>query len=161
MNTISSFQVDHERLLPGLYVSSYDTVGDRVITTFDIRMKQPNSGSYLTTTQAHTIEHIGATYLRNDPEWQNKIVYFGPMGCRTGFYLILKGEYESLEIVNLIRDLFHYMVSYEGPVPGASSIQCGNYKDLDLQCIKDVCNDYLQILSDISYSRSHYYMITE
>ncbi|HAM30529.1 MAG TPA: S-ribosylhomocysteine lyase, partial [Erysipelotrichaceae bacterium] len=132
MEKITSFTIDHIKLKPGIYVSRKDHFNDTVLTTFDIRMTSPNDEPVLNTAEAHTIEHLAATYLRNDPQWKEHVVYFGPMGCRTGFYLILEGDLESKDIVPLMKDLFTFMAGFEGEVPGASPKDCGNYLDMNL-----------------------------
>ncbi|MBO7700190.1 MAG: S-ribosylhomocysteine lyase, partial [Eubacteriaceae bacterium] len=129
MERIASFNVDHVRLLPGLYVSRRDSFRDAVVTTFDIRMKKPNAGDYLTTTEAHTIEHLGATFLRNDPRTSESTVYFGPMGCRTGFYAVFFGDLESDDVSDIITEMFEFIASYQGTIPGQSEMECGNYRD--------------------------------
>ena len=132
METIASFMVDHLKLLPGVYVSRKDMVKDAIITTFDIRMTRPNFEPVMNTAEMHTIEHLGATFLRNHPTWKDEIVYFGPMGCRTGFYLILKGKLESKDIVDLMKELYKFMAEFKGAIPGATAIECGNYLDQNL-----------------------------
>ena len=114
MNKIASFTVNHLTLLPGIYVSRKDKVGEEVITTFDIRMTAPNREPVINTAEIHTMEHLGATFLRNHKEWAEKVIYFGPMGCRTGFYLLLSGNYGSSDVVPLMKEMFHFMASFEG-----------------------------------------------
>ena len=126
MEKIASFTVNHLTLLPGIYVSRKDHIGAEVITTFDIRMTRPNFEPVMNTAEVHTIEHLGATFLRNHKEYADKTVYFGPMGCRTGFYLILAGDYESKDIVELVRELFVFMRDFTEEVPGAAARDCGN-----------------------------------
>ena len=132
MEKITSFTIDHMKLRPGLYVSRKDLVGAETVTTFDLRITNPNEEPVMNTAEVHTIEHLGATYLRNDPEWKNKVLYFGPMGCRTGFYLLLAGNYESKDIVPLILDCFRFIRDYRGEVPGACAKDCGNFLDMNL-----------------------------
>ena len=132
MEKITSFTIDHIKLLPGLYVSRKDRVGAETVTTFDLRLTSPNEEPVMNTAEVHTIEHLGATYLRNEPEWKDKVLYFGPMGCRPGFYLLLSGDYESKEIVPLVRDCFRFIRDYRGQVPGACARDCGNYLDMNL-----------------------------
>jgi len=132
MERIASFTVDHDNLLRGIYVSRKDSLGDKWLSTFDIRMKEPNREPALDVPLLHTIEHLGATWLRNNPIWGEKVVYFGPMGCRTGCYLILKGNLESREIVQLIREMFAFIADYSDPIPGASPSECGNYLSHDM-----------------------------
>lgn len=157
METIASFTVDHMRLLPGIYVSRKDSTGQDVVTTFDIRMTRPNFEPVMNTAEIHTIEHLGATYLRNHEDWKEKTVYFGPMGCRTGFYLILAGDYESEDIVPLMRELFEFIRTYEGDVPGAAPKECGNYLDLNLPMARYVAERYLDnVLLGITPDRLKY-----
>ena len=144
MEKIASFTSDHIRLLPGVYVSRRDTVGQETVTTFDLRMTSPNDEPVMNTAEVHTIEHLAATYLRNDPAYGEKIIYFGPMGCRTGFYLLLAGDYESKDIIKLITDMYEFIRDYEGEVPGASPKDCGNYLDMNLGMAKYLANRYLE-----------------
>ncbi|KGM43445.1 S-ribosylhomocysteine lyase @ Autoinducer-2 production protein LuxS [Olavius algarvensis spirochete endosymbiont] len=132
MERIASFTVDHDNLLRGIYVSRRDSLGDKWLTTFDIRMKEPNREPVLDVPLLHTIEHLGATWLRNNSNWGGEVVYFGPMGCRTGCYLILKGDLESREIVQLIKEMFTFIANYSYPIPGASPSECGNHLSHDL-----------------------------
>lgn len=143
MKKIESFQVDHRNLNRGIYVSRKDYVGNEVLTTFDIRMTLPNREPVMNTAEIHTLEHLGATYLRNHETYADKTIYFGPMGCRTGFYLILKGDLESKDIVELITDLYTFMANYEGDIPGADDYSCGNYLDLNLVAAKYWAKQYL------------------
>ena len=136
MKTIASFTINHLTLLPGIYVSRKDTVGDSVVTTFDLRMTRPNFEPVMNTAEIHTIEHLGATFLRNHPDFGSRIVYFGPMGCRTGFYLLLAGDYTSQDILSLMKEMFAFIREFEGEVPGASAIACGNYLDMNLPMAK-------------------------
>lgn len=132
MNKIPSFTINHELLRRGIYVSRKDAVGYETVTTFDIRMKEPNREPALHIGALHTIEHLAATYLRNDPEWKDRIVYWGPMGCLTGNYLLVRGDYESKDIVGLMRRTFRFIAGYDGDVPGATPRDCGNYLLQDL-----------------------------
>jgi len=132
MKKIPSFTIDHERLLRGIYVSRKDEVDGETVTTFDIRMKEPNREPAIQPGALHTIEHLAATYLRNDDEWKDRIVYWGPMGCLTGNYLLLRGDYESGDIVELMRRTFAFIANYEGDIPGAAPKDCGNYLLHDL-----------------------------
>ena len=132
MKQIASFTINHLKLLPGIYVSRKDTINNETITTFDIRMTRPNFEPVMNTAEIHTIEHLAATFLRNHPDYGSKTIYFGPMGCRTGFYLLLAGDYESKDIVPLIIELFEFIRDFEGEVPGASAFNCGNYLDMNL-----------------------------
>lgn len=157
MEKITSFTIDHLRLLPGVYVSRKDMVGDRVVTTFDIRMTRPNFEPVINTAELHAIEHLGATFLRNHKEWGAKILYFGPMGCRTGFYLLLNGDYESKDIVSLLKEMFTFIKDFEGEVPGACAKDCGNYLDINLPMAKYVAAKYLnEVLTDITNDRLVY-----
>lgn len=132
MEKITSFTINHLELLPGVYVSRKDRAGESVITTFDIRMTRPNFEPVMNTAEMHTIEHLAATFLRNHREFGEKVLYFGPMGCRTGFYLLLNGDYQSKEIVPLMMELFEFIRDYRDAVPGASARDCGNYLDMNL-----------------------------
>jgi S-ribosylhomocysteine lyase len=149
MEKITSFTIDHLRLLPGVYVSRKDKVGDSVVTTFDLRMTRPNYEPVMNTAEVHTIEHLGATFLRNDPEWKDRVLYFGPMGCRTGFYLLLAGDLESKDIVKLMRAMFTFIRDFEGEVPGACAKDCGNYLDMNLNMAKYLAGKYLKEVLDI------------
>ena len=143
MEKIASFTVNHLDLYPGIYVSRKDNVNGNVITTFDLRMTKPNDEPVMNTAEIHTIEHIGATFLRNHKEYASKTIYFGPMGCRTGFYLILAGDYESKDIVALITEMYEFIRDFEGDIPGASPRDCGNYLDLNLGMAKYLAKRYL------------------
>jgi len=132
MDKIASFTIDHERLERGIFVSRIDRVGSEEVTTFDIRMKRPNREPVMNTAEIHTIEHLGATYLRQRSALRNEVIYFGPMGCRTGFYLILAGRKTSKEILPAISEAFLFISEYDGEVPGADPVSCGNYLDLNL-----------------------------
>ena len=136
MNKIASFTVNHLTLLPGIYVSRKDKVGEEVITTFDIRMTAPNREPVINTAEIHTMEHLGATFLRNHKEWAEKVIYFGPMGCRTGFYVIFAGDLKSEDILEVLREGAEYVLSYEGEIPGYSPRDCGNYLDNNLTLAK-------------------------
>ena len=144
MEKIASFTVDHIKLLPGLYVSRKDKAGAETVTTFDLRLTKPNEEPVLNTAEVHTIEHLGATYLRNEPNWKDKVLYFGPMGCRTGFYLLLAGDYESEDIVPLVLSCFRFIRDYRGEVPGASAKDCGNYLDMNLPMANYLADRYLE-----------------
>lgn len=134
METIASFTVDHLTLEPGVYVSRIDRdpATGATVTTFDIRLTAPNREPVMNTAEVHTIEHLGATYLRNDADWASRVVYFGPMGCRTGFYLVVFGEHTSRDVVLLLQGLFRFIASFEGDIPGAAPEACGNYLDQNL-----------------------------
>ena len=144
MEKIASFTIDHIKLEPGIYVSRKDHVGAEVITTFDLRMTSPNDEPVMNTAEVHTLEHLGATFLRNEPQYKDKVIYFGPMGCRTGFYLLLAGNYESKDIVKLVTDMYEFMRDFKGEVPGASARDCGNYLDMNLGMANYVANHYLE-----------------
>ncbi len=157
MEKIASFTVNHLTLLPGIYVSRKDHIGSETVTTFDLRMTRPNFEPVMNTAEMHTIEHLAATYLRNDEEYKEKVVYFGPMGCRTGFYLLLAGDYASKDIVELITRLFVFIRDFEGEVPGAAQRDCGNYLDMNLPMAKWLANRYLfEVLEGISDERLVY-----
>lgn len=157
MKPIASFTINHLTLLPGVYVSRKDTVGDAVVTTFDIRITRPNVEPVMNTAEVHTIEHLAATFLRNHEEFGSRIVYFGPMGCRTGFYLLLAGDFESADILPLLRELFTFIRDYQGEVPGASAIACGNYLDMNLPMANYYGGRFLQeVLEGITEERMKY-----
>ena len=157
MEKIASFTIDHIKLEPGVYVSRKDTVGAEVITTFDLRMTSPNDEPVMNTAEVHTIEHLAATFLRNHAEYADKTIYFGPMGCRTGFYLILVGSYESKDIVPLLKEMYRFMADFEGEVPGASAKDCGNYLDMNLPMAKYLSKKYLtEVLENITDEQLHY-----
>ncbi len=150
MEKIASFTIDHLKLLRGIYVSRKDKVAGGVVTTFDIRMTRPNFEPVMNTAEIHTIEHLAATFLRNHKEYGEKIVYFGPMGCRTGFYLLLAGDYQSKDIVPLITEMFQFISTFDDDVPGASAKDCGNYLDMNLPMARYVANKFLdEVLTDI------------
>lgn len=157
MEKIASFTVDHLRLKPGVYVSRKDKVGENIVTTFDIRITKPNFEPVINTAEIHAIEHLGATYLRNHADYASKTIYFGPMGCRTGFYLILSGDYTSKDIVALLIDLFNFIADYEGDIPGAAAKDCGNYLDMNLPMAKYVAKKYLnEVLLNIGEDTLNY-----
>lgn len=143
MEKIASFTIDHLKLEPGVYVSRKDHVGDSIITTFDLRMTSPNDEPVMNTAELHTIEHLAATFLRNHELYKDKTVYFGPMGCRTGFYLLLAGDYESKDIVPLMVEMYEFIRDFKGDVPGASPKDCGNYLDMNLGMANYLANRYL------------------
>jgi len=154
MEKIASFTIDHIKLKPGVYVSRKDVVGDQIITTFDLRMTSPNDEPVMNTAEVHTIEHLGATFLRNHKEFGTKTIYFGPMGCRTGFYLLLAGDYESRDIVPLMREMYTFIRDFHEEVPGASAKDCGNYLDMNLGMANWLAKRYLdEVLTDISEYR--------
>lgn len=157
MEKIASFTIDHIKLQPGIYVSRKDKVGVETLTTFDLRMTSPNEEPVMNTAEMHTIEHLAATFLRNHSDWKERVIYFGPMGCRTGFYLILAGDLESVDIVPLMKEMYQFIASFEGEVPGASAKDCGNYLDMNLPMAKFLAKKYLtNVLDNISEDRLIY-----
>lgn len=156
MEKIASFTVDHIRLQPGLYVSRKDKVGSETVTTFDLRLTSPNEEPVMNTAEVHTIEHLAATYLRNEPTWKEKVLYFGPMGCRTGFYLLLAGNYNSRDALSLVKACFAFVADFEGEVPGASARDCGNYLDMNLSMAKYWGRRYCDLLENADESRLAY-----
>ena len=151
MEKITSFTIDHLRLVPGVYVSRKDPVGNEIITTFDLRMTSPNDEPVMNTAEMHAIEHLAATFLRNHKEYGPRIIYFGPMGCRTGFYLLLAGDYESKDIIPLMIELFEFIANFYDEVPGASAKDCGNYLDMNLPMARYLAKRYLkEVLLNIS-----------
>ena len=143
MQKITSFTIDHLRLVPGVYVSRKDPVGNEIITTFDLRMTSPNDEPVMNTAEMHAIDHLAATFLRNHNDYGSKIIYFGPMGCRTGFYLLLAGNYDSKDIVPLMIELFEFIANFYDEVPGASAKDCGNYLDMNLPMARYLAKKYL------------------
>lgn len=157
MEKIASFTIDHIKLQPGIYVSRKDHIGTETLTTFDLRMTSPNEEPVMNTAEMHTIEHLAATFLRNHAYWKERVVYFGPMGCRTGFYLILAGDLESHDIVPLMQEMYQFIANFEGEVPGASAKDCGNYLDMNLPMAKFLARKYLtEILDNIPENRLTY-----
>ena len=157
MEKIASFTIDHIKLQPGIYVSRKDFVGREVITTFDLRMTSPNEEPVMNTAEVHTIEHLGATFLRNHKTFSDKVIYFGPMGCRTGFYLLLAGDYESKDIVPLITEMFIFIRDFHDEVLGASAKDCGNYLDMNLPMANYLADRFLkQVLTNIREDRLIY-----
>lgn len=157
MEKITSFTIDHIKLQPGVYVSRKDQVGDSMVTTFDLRMTSPNEEPVMNTAEVHTIEHLAATFLRNHKEYGSRTLYFGPMGCRTGFYLLLAGDYESEDIVPLMIELYEFIRDYKDEVPGASPKDCGNYLDMNLGMANFLAKRYLDnVLYHIDESRLVY-----
>ena len=157
MEKIASFTIDHLKLVPGVYVSRKDTIGKEVITTFDLRMTSPNDEPVMNTAEVHTIEHLAATFLRNHPVYGDKTIYFGPMGCRTGFYLLLAGDLTSKEIVPLMIEMFEFIRDFKDEVPGASPKDCGNYLDMNLPMANYLAKRYLDnVLYNIYDSRLVY-----
>lgn len=158
MEKIASFTINHLKLLRGIYVSRVDTLpnGD-VITTFDIRMKQPNREPAVSQSALHTIEHLAATYLRNQPEWKDKVIYWGPMGCCTGNYLLMSGELTSKDILPLMQETFRFIAEYEGSIPGANARDCGNYTLNNLPMAKWEARKYLiEVLENIKEENLEY-----
>ena len=156
MEKITSFTIDHIKLQPGLYVSRKDAVGLETVTTFDLRLTKPNDEPVMNTAEVHTIEHLAATYLRNDPSWKEKVLYFGPMGCRTGFYLLLKGDYTSADALPLVLACFRFIRDYRGEVPGAAAKDCGNYLDMNLSMANYWGTKYAALLENITEDRLVY-----
>ena len=156
MEKITSFTIDHIRLQPGLYVSRRDKVGNETITTFDLRLTSPNEEPVMNTAEVHTIEHLAATYLRNETMWADKVIYFGPMGCRTGFYLLLAGDLTSHDVLPLVKACFDFVAKFSGEVPGASARDCGNYLDMNLPMANYWGQKYLNLLENIDDSRLNY-----
>lgn len=157
MEKIASFQVNHLDLLTGIYVSRKDEVNNGILTTFDLRFTRPNEEPVMDTSAIHAIEHLAATFLRNHTEWKDKTIYFGPMGCRTGFYLILKGDLNSMDIFELMRELCQFIIHFTGEIPGACAKDCGNYLDMNLSMAKYYALKYSkEVLCDISSNRLNY-----
>ena len=156
MEKITSFTIDHIRLQPGLYVSRKDKIGAETVTTFDLRLTKPNDEPVMNTAEVHTIEHLAATYLRNDPQWKDRVLYFGPMGCRTGFYLLLAGDLTSREVLPLVENCFRFVRDFRGDVPGASAKDCGNYLDMNLSMANYWGRKYTAVLETIDDSRLVY-----
>ncbi|MDR1836792.1 MAG: S-ribosylhomocysteine lyase [Treponema sp.] len=146
MEKIASFKVDHLRLKPGVYVSRKDRYGDVVLTTFDLRFKEPNKEPVLDQPALHTIEHLCATFLRSHKEWDKRTVYFGPMGCRTGFYVIVEGDYNSTDIIPLLHEMFEWIKKFDDPIPGASPAECGNWREQNIDMAKWECKRYAALL---------------
>ena len=157
MEKIPSFTIDHLKLLRGIYVSRKDEVGGEVVTTFDIRMKEPNREPVIGLPELHTIEHLAATYLRNNEEWKDRVIYFGPMGCCTGNYLLLKGDYKSEDIVGLLKDMFSFIANFDEEIPGATAKDCGNYLCNNLPMAKYEARKFLtEVLEDIKEENLNY-----
>lgn len=157
MQKITSFTINHLKLLPGIYVSRKDYLDNQTITTFDIRITRPNFEPVMNTAEVHTIEHLAATFLRNHHEFGSKTIYFGPMGCRTGFYLLLSGDYSSKDIVPLVKELFEFIRNYRGEVPGAAAKDCGNYLDMNLNMANYIADRFLkEVVENIDDSRLIY-----
>lgn len=156
MEKIASFTIDHIKLQPGLYVSRKDRIGAETVTTFDLRITSPNEEPVMHTPEIHAMEHLGATYLRSNPLWKDLVLYFGPMGCRTGFYLLLAGDLSSAAILPLARGCFKFIAEFEGEIPGASAKDCGNYQDMDLDMAKCRAKQYYELLKTIPEERLVY-----
>lgn len=156
MEKITSFTIDHIRLQPGLYVSRKDKVGKETVTTFDLRLTKPNDEPVMNTAEVHTIEHLAATYLRNEETWKDRVLYFGPMGCRTGFYLLLQGDLTSREVLPLVLSCFRFIRDFRGEVPGASARDCGNYLDMNLPMANYWGGKYASLLETITEDRLVY-----
>ena len=156
MEKITSFTIDHIKLKPGLYVSRKDQVGAETVTTFDLRLTSPNEEPVMNTAEIHTMEHLAATYLRNDPQWKDRVLYFGPMGCRTGFYLLLTGDLSSRDVLPLVRSCFRFISEFTGEVPGASARDCGNYLDMNLPMANFWGKKYASLLENCPDDRLLY-----
>ncbi|MDR0636963.1 MAG: S-ribosylhomocysteine lyase [Treponema sp.] len=156
MEKIASFQVDHLRLKPGIYVSRQDKFGDTVLTTFDLRFKEPNKEPVIDVPALHTLEHLGATFLRSHKDWADRVVYFGPMGCRTGFYLILEGKLSSSDALPLVREMADWIIAFDGAIPGAAPAECGNWKEQNLDIAQWETKRYAAMLKDPSPENLNY-----
>ena len=157
MEKITSFTIDHIKLQPGIYVSRKDPVGGSMITTFDIRMTSPNEEPVMNTAELHTIEHLAATFLRNHKEFGSKMIYWGPMGCRTGFYLLTRDHLSHEQALSLVQETMDFIAAYEGEIPGAQeSRECGNYLDHDLAQAKQYAGDYGNVLKEWTTAKLHY-----
>lgn len=156
MEKITSFTIDHIKLQPGVYVSRKDAVGEEMVTTFDLRVTSPNEEPVMNTAEIHAMEHLAATYLRNEPVWKDQVLYFGPMGCRTGFYLLMKGDMTSNQILPLVLDCFRFIADFSGEIPGASAKDCGNYLDMNLPMAKYWGKKYASLLENITEDRLVY-----
>ena len=156
MEKITSFTIDHIKLQPGVYVSRKDAVGEEMVTTFDLRVTSPNEEPVMNTAEIHAMEHLAATYLRNEPVWKDQVLYFGPMGCRTGFYLLMKGDMTSNQILPLVLDCFRFIADFSGEIPGASAKDCGNYLDMNLPMANYWGKKYASLLENITEDRLVY-----
>jgi S-ribosylhomocysteine lyase len=156
MEIIASFQIDHIRLLPGLYVSRTDVFGGTALTTFDIRLKQPNTEPVIDQPALHTLEHLGATFLRSHPVWASRVAYFGPMGCRTGCYMILEGALSSQDVLPLVREMFAWIAVFTGAIPGATAAGCGNWQEQNLDMAKWEAARYAALLENPGPERLNY-----
>jgi S-ribosylhomocysteine lyase len=156
MEKIASFQIDHIRLKPGLYVSRRDKFGSTVLTTFDLRFKQPNKEPVMDQPALHTIEHLGATFLRSHKTWSKRTVYFGPMGCRTGFYVIFEGNLKSEDVLPIIREMLDWIAASDGPIPGAAPAECGNWQEQNLDMAKWEARRYAKVLKNPAKENLNY-----
>jgi len=156
MEKITSFTIDHIKLQPGLYVSRKDKIGSETVTTFDLRLTSPNEEPVMNTAEVHTIEHLAATFLRNRAAWKRRVLYFGPMGCRTGFYLLLHGDYSSRDVLGLVKECFQFVADYKDEIPGASAKDCGNYLDMNLPMANYWGAKYAALLENITEDRLTY-----
>lgn len=157
MEKIASFTIDHLKMLRGIFLSRVDTVGNDFVSTFDIRMKEPNREAVLDVPTLHAMEHLAATFLRNDPTWSDKTIYFGPMGCRTGNYVLFKGKLSSKDIVEIMKGMFRFIAEYEGEIPGATPKDCGNYLSMNLPMAKMESKKYLEeVLENIKDENLNY-----
>ena len=156
MEKITSFTIDHIKLEPGLYVSRKDRVGSETVTTFDLRITNPNEEPVMNTAEIHTMEHLGASYLRNNRQWKDRVLYFGPMGCRTGFYLLLAGDLSSRDVLELVLDCFRFIRDFRGEVPGASAKDCGNFLDMNLPMANYWGSRYAALLEKIDEAHLTY-----
>lgn len=144
MDKIPSFMIDHNVLLRGIYVSRKDVIGAETVTTFDVRMKEPNRVPVISSAAMHTIEHLGATFLRSSDKYKDELIYFGPMGCFTGIYILMKNDLESKDIVEMVTEMFEFISTYDGEIPGNQAIDCGNYLDHNLEMAKYESKIYLE-----------------
>ena len=156
MKKIASFTIDHIKLQPGLYVSRKDKIGSETVTTFDLRLTKPNDEPVMNTAEVHTMEHLAATFLRNEPNWKDKVIYFGPMGCRTGFYLLMAGDLSSRDVLELVTNCFRFIRDFRDEVPGASAKDCGNYLDMNLPMANYWGAKYTALLENVDDTRLVY-----
>jgi S-ribosylhomocysteine lyase len=156
MENIASFQVNHLVLKPGLYVSRRDKFGDTIITTFDLRFKEPNNEPVIDVPALHTIEHLGATFLRSHKEWASRTVYFGPMGCRTGCYVIFEGDLRSEDALPIVREMLDWIIAFSGTIPGAAPAECGNYSEQNLNMAQWEARRYAEVLKNAGKDRLNY-----
>ena len=161
MDLIPSFTVDHMRIIPGIFESRVDTLGEELVTTFDVRVKKPNAEPSIDPAAMHTMEHLVATFLRNHPDWKDQLIYWGPMGCLTGFYIIVKGRPAASDLYPIILDAFRYVRDFEGEVPGASPTNCGKYLMHDLPMAKWEAGKYVEYLETADLDAIFRYPMTE